>query len=133
MTETFPTKTLTISIQCPPEQVYAFVSNPERFAQWTSSFCKSVRREGDDWIVETTDGEMTVHFVAPNEFGVADHVVTLPTGETVNVPLRVIANGTGSEVLFTLFQQPGMTDEQFEKDVGMVQRDLETLKRLLEA
>jgi uncharacterized protein YndB with AHSA1/START domain len=132
MTETFPTKTLTISIQCPPEQVYAFVSNPERLPHWATGLCKAVRRVDEDWIVETTDGEMTVRFVAPNEYGVADHVVTLPTGETVNVPLRVIANGTGSEVLFTLFQQPGMSDEQFEKDAGMVRRDLETLKGLLE-
>jgi hypothetical protein len=108
------------------------MSNPERLPHWATAFCKSVCRAGDDWLVETTDGEMKVRFVAPNEFGVADHVATLPTGETVNVPLRVIANGSGSEVLFTLFQQPGMSDEQFKRDAAMVRRDLETLKGLLE-
>jgi hypothetical protein len=132
MTETFPTKTLTISIQCPPEQVYAFVSNPERLPHWATGLCKAVRRVDDEWIVETAEGDLPVRFADPNQYGVLDHVVILPSGDSVHVPMRVVPNGAGSEVLFTLFQLPGMSDERFEKDVGMVRRDLDTLKQLLE-
>jgi hypothetical protein len=32
-----------------------------------------------------------------------DHDVTLPSGETLSNPMRVVPNGTGSEVVFTLF------------------------------
>jgi hypothetical protein len=108
------------------------VSNPERLPHWATAFCKSVRRAGDDWLVETPDGEVRVRFVKPNEFGVADHVVTLPNGKNVFVPLRVVPNGSGSEVLFTLFRHPAMTDAEFARDSILVQADLETLKRLLE-
>jgi hypothetical protein len=58
--------------------------------------------------------------------------VTLPDGETVTNPLRVLSEGSGSEVVFTLRRQPGMTDEAFEADATAVRTDLEALKQLLE-
>jgi hypothetical protein len=33
---------------------------------------------------------------------------------------------------FTLFRQPGMSDQQFEEDASAVERDLLTLKSVLE-
>lgn len=46
--------------------------------------------------------------------------------------MRVLPNGSGSEVIFTLFRLPDMSNEQFAEDVGMVERDLKTLKDVLE-
>jgi hypothetical protein len=46
--------------------------------------------------------------------------------------MRVIANGEGSEVLFTLFRTAGMSDAQFAADAQWVERDLAELKRFLE-
>jgi hypothetical protein len=43
-----------------------------------------------------------------------------------------VPNGSGSEVLFTVFRQPGMSDENFAKDTAMVEQDLQTLKLVLE-
>ena len=37
-----------------------------------------------------------------------------------------------AEVLFTLFQLHGMSDEKYAEDAGLVARDLETLKKVLE-
>ena len=62
-----------------------------------------------------------------------DHVVTLPDGQTFNNPMRVVPNGAGSLVTFTLFRQEGMSDADFARDVGMVESDLQTLKRVLGA
>ena len=45
---------------------------------------------------------------------------------------RVLPNGDGSEVLITVFQQPEMTEAQYQQDLGLVKRDLERLKRVLE-
>jgi hypothetical protein len=42
-------------------------------------------------------------------------------------------NGTGSEVMFTVVQPAEMSNEDFARDVGMVERDIATLKRVLEA
>ena len=50
----------------------------------------------------------------------------------VYVPLRAVANGDGCEVTMTLFRQPGMTDAEFVRDQGLVRKDLEALKAVLE-
>lgn len=75
---------------------------------------------------------MAIRFVAHSGLGVLDHYVKLPNGMEILNPMRVLANGAGSEVLFTVFQQDGMSDEQFAQDAGMVERDLITLKSVLE-
>jgi hypothetical protein len=75
---------------------------------------------------------MNLRFVNNNDLGVLDHYVTSAPGVEVYVPMRVLPNGSGSEVLFTLFQLPGMSDEKYAEDAGLVTRDLEKLKGVLE-
>jgi hypothetical protein len=75
---------------------------------------------------------MKFRFVERNDFGILDHYVRPPHGAEIYVPLRVIANGTGSELVFTLFRLPGMTQEEFERDAATVLQDLTSLKRVLE-
>jgi hypothetical protein len=125
-------RTLSVSIACPPGRVYEFVSNPENLPRWAAGLGRSVRKSGSGWIVETRDGPMTIAFVEPNPFGVLDHRVTVKPGLEISSPMRVIPNGSGSEVLFTLFQVPGMSDEKFVEDAALVEHDLRTLKKVLE-
>ncbi len=125
-------RTLTVSIAREAEAVYQFISNPANLPQWATAFCQSIRQVGSDWIMQTSAGEMKVRFVPPNEFRVADHFVSPAPGVKIYVPLRVLPNGSGSEVVFTLFRSPEMTPEKFSEDIGLVQRDLQTLKRVLE-
>ena len=130
MARTFPSRTLAISIDRAPEDVYAFVSNPENLPRW--SFVTSVRRDGDAWVASSADGSFALRFVPDNPFGVLDHYVTLSPGTELHVPMRVIPNGHGSEVLFTLLQTGDTSDEAFERDTRTVRRDLERLKQVLE-
>jgi uncharacterized protein YndB with AHSA1/START domain len=129
---TFPSRTLSISIDCQPARVYEFVSNPENLPKWATAFCKSVTKSNNDWIMQTPRGSMKVRFAEKNAFGVLDHYVTPAPELEVYVPMRVLPNGSGSEVIFTLFRLADMSNEQFAEDVGMVERDLETLKDVLE-
>lgn len=82
--------------------------------------------------METATGWMEIQFVPANEFGVLDHVVKLPDGQSIRNSMRVVPNGDGSEVMFTLLQLPEMTDEQFANDAVMVETDLRTLKAVME-
>ena len=132
MSTTLAARTLTVSIDSPPDEVYGFVSSPENLPRWATAFCRSIRRADSGWIVEMPQGEVTVRFVPRNTMGVMDHFVTAAPGVEIYVPMRIVANGAGSEVLFTLFRLPGMTDEEFAADAGMVERDLGTLKKVLE-
>lgn len=126
-------KTISQFIAATPERVYEFASAPGNLPLWVPSFCQSVERVGDEWMVHSPVGRVVFAFVARNELGVLDHVVTLADGVQLTNPMRVIPNGQGSEVMFTLFQREGMSDRQFLEDARLVQNDLQTLRRLLEA
>jgi hypothetical protein len=124
---------LSVAIDRPPSEAYDFLSQPENFPRWASGLAGSLRKLGDDWIAETPEGRATVRFSERNAFGVLDHSVTLPRGTTVYIPLRVVANGSGCELVLTLFRQADMSDEKFAADAQWVMRDLATAKRILEA
>ena len=128
----FESRTLSVTIACPPRKVYEFVSNPENLPQWAAGLGKSVRKSGTGWVIETPQGPAQIRFAEKNDFGVLDHYVKLASGVEVYVPMRVVPNGSGSEVIFTLFKTPEMSDKQFAEDAGMVERDLKALKSILE-
>ena len=132
MAAVLKSKTLSVSIECPPRDVYRFVSNPENLPKWATAFCRSVSKSEGEWIVETPDGPMRIKFVGHNGFGVLDHYVNPAPGLEILNPMRVVPNGSGSEVVFTLFQLPNMSDERYAEDVRLVERDLRTLKNILE-
>lgn len=124
--------TLSISINRSPDDVYHFVSDIENLPRW--AFCKAVRQEASGWLMVTAEGEFPIRFVPSNEYRVLDHYVTVAPGVVVYVPMRVLANPAGgSDVVFTLFRLPTMTDADFTRDKGMVEADLAKLKRLLES
>ena len=125
-------QTLSVSIAAAPERVYAFASNPENLPRWVPSFFKSVELVDGEWVAQSPQGRVGVEFVHDNDLGVLDHMVTLPSGARLTNRMRVIPNGDGSEILFTLIQHAGMTDQQFREDAELVLSDLHTLRHLLE-
>lgn len=130
---TAPAHTLSVSIDRDPGSVYRYVSDPRNLPAWAPGFAMAVREDPGGWVVETAGGTVRIAFVADNTLGVADHRVTDDQGSSTLNPMRVIANGQGAEVLFTLFQPPDIADDQFQRDLGLVKSDLQTLKRELEA
>jgi hypothetical protein len=74
-----------------------------------------------------------VRFTGPVADGILDHDVFLPDGTVVRNPLRVLPDDDGSEVVFTVFQRPGMSDDDFAADTDTVRDDLERLAGLLES
>lgn len=126
-------QTLSVFIAAPPAQVYAFASHPENLPLWVPSFFSSVEQVSGEWVALSPMGRVVFSFVPPNILGVLDHTVTLPSGVRVTNPMRVIPNEDGSEVLFTLIQHEGMSDQEFEEDAEMALSDLHTLRRLLES
>lgn len=92
-----------------------------------------MEESGGQWFVQTPEGRAGLAFAARNDFGVLDHHVSLPSGEIVYVPMRVIADRDGSEVVFTLQRRPGMTDDELERDAGLVAADLARLRQVLES
>ena len=133
MMQTAESKTISIQIQRSLQVVYDFTAPPASFARWASGLGKPLGNEGTVWRFEGESGPVKVRFTEYNAYGVLDHYVELPDGSEIYVPMRVVANGTGTEVLFTLFRVPGMNDEKFAADAEWVMRDLNKLKELIEA
>jgi Polyketide cyclase / dehydrase and lipid transport len=129
---TFPSKNVSVSINRPADEVYEFVSNPENLPSWAAGLSGSIENVNGDWIAESPMGTIKIEFVVKNDFGVLDHDVTLPSGETVYNPIRVFPNDDGSEVVFTVYQRSGVSEEMFAEDANAVTKDLEALKTLLE-
>jgi hypothetical protein len=73
-----------------------------------------------------------VLFTPPNDFGILDHHVQIAGQADIYIPLRMIAHGAGTEVIFTLLRQPDMGDAAFDADAQAVIADLQRLKALLE-
>lgn len=130
--ETVESRTITVRIERPFDQVYEFLADPANWNQWAFGLGRNIRRSNDGWIADSDGGVAQVRFTPRNSFGVVDHTVTLPSGQRVYLPLRLIVNGEGCELLFTLYREPNMSDVQFASDAGFVQRDLDGLKKLLE-
>ena len=61
-----------------------------------------------------------------------DHYLTPKSGEVIYVLMRVTADWSGSEVVFTLCRRPSVTDQEFKADGAAVTADLARLKRVLE-
>lgn len=127
-------RTVSISIARPVADVYDYLAAPENVPLW-SGFITAMQPapEGDAWIATTSAGVSRIRFVPRNAHGIVDHTVTVAPGVNVFVPMRVVANQAGSQVLFTIFRQPTQNERQFTEDVAMVEADLAQLKRVLES
>ena len=129
---THPCRTITVSIDRDWTAVYDFASIPQNFQRWAAGLGRRFERSGDVWTAEDPNGHaIRIRFSPPNAFGVLDHTVSAEGKETHNA-VRVVPNGTGAEVMFTLLRMPDMTDNVFAADGAAVERDLKTLKSLLE-
>ncbi|GGC70140.1 SRPBCC family protein [Undibacterium terreum] len=124
---------LNISIMRTAQAVYDYASMPQNFSHWASGLGNGLKQHGDAWTANTDNGQVTIRFSTRNTYGVLDHWVSLPTGQKVYIPLRVIANGEHSELVFTLLRQPDIDDAKFAADAAWVTRDLQRLKDILES
>ncbi|WP_413289214.1 SRPBCC family protein [Bdellovibrio sp. HCB337] len=130
---TYQAKHISVSIQRPSQEVYEFTSNPENLHMWAAGLSDAkVTKSDDTWVAESPMGIVRIKFADRNRFGVMDHDVTLPNGETNHNPFRVIKNSDGSEVMFTLYRLPRMSDEDFKNDANQIMADLAKLKSILE-
>ena len=133
MTTTHPLRNLSVSINRDARDVYNFVCVPENFRLWASGLGRSLKKVNGEWVAETPEGPVKIRFSECNELGVLDHWVSPKPGVQIYIPMRVISNGSGSELIFTLFRLADMSDEQFSADAEWVMRDLTSLKNLVES
>lgn len=127
-------KIVTVSIDRDWHDVYEAFWRPEAFPTWASGLSEAgLEQDGGLWTAWGPEGPIRIRFSPHNPFGVMDHWVDVGKGRVIYVPLRIIENGNGADVMLTLFRQLDMDDAHFAEDERWVRRDLEALKVLAEA
>jgi hypothetical protein len=122
-----------VSILARPGEVIAFLVDVHNWTTW-APWIRAVRRSSDrGWTLDTDAGPLALRFVEPNALGVLDHEVTLPSGAITLNSMRVLPNGSGSELIMVVFQSPDVSADQFVRDVEAVRHDLARIKTLSEA
>ena len=120
--------TQTISIDTPPGKLLAFVADARNLPRWAIGFARAVRPDQDDWLVETSTGQVRLRIDADERTGVVDFRLRPAPGVEALAASRVIPRGPASEYVFTQFQAPGMPDELFESQYRSLLRELDNVK-----
>jgi Polyketide cyclase / dehydrase and lipid transport len=123
---------LSVHVDRPAAEVYRYAADPAHLPEWAAGLAGGIEQVDGEWVADSPMGRVLVRFTPANDLGVLDHDVVLPDGTTVTNPLRVLADGDGSEVVFTLRRQPGTDDAAFEADAAAVAADLAALAQVLQ-
>ena len=78
----------------------------------------TLTQEGQYWKAKGPEGTVKIRFTPYNPFGVMDHWIDTGSGKEIYMPMRVIANEQGAEVVMVVYRQPLMSDEKFAGDVA---------------
>ena len=120
-----------VSIDRSAAEVAGYGRQPGNLPAWAAGLAGGIEEVDGRWFASSPMGRVEVRFTS-DEPGILDHDVVLPTGEAVHNPLRVVADGDGSRVVFSLLRRPGMSDEEFAADAAAVTADLGRLREVLE-
>lgn len=129
---TWPVLHISQTVDVDLETVVALAGEPQNLPLWAAGLSGGIRNEAGQWVSDSPMGAVEVRFVGPTNWGILDHDVTLPDGTVVHNPFRVLRNDQGSEIVFSLFKRPGVTDDEFEGDARLIREDLARLKLLLD-
>ena len=122
-----------VDIQAPFERVFGFLANPINWPRYAVVNLRSVSPGEHGWFKMVTKfghGEIRVNPV--KELGIIDHDWRDPQANWT-VPARIVGNGDGVTVMFTVFQPPIMTGEQFDQAMKEMDLEMNKLREVLES
>lgn len=126
------TRTVTAVLDAPRERVFDYLSRIENLPRWATEFARELRYEDGKAVVVNGLGEFLFSIDADPATGVIDMHAGPTEDELSLFPTRVVELPDGrSAYTFTMFQTPGMPDEQFESQYASLLREFENIRREL--
>jgi len=127
-------ETFGFAIARPFQEVYEFLLEPTNFAKWAFVGDVAMRHLGGrDWTMETSVGPRIIRFARRNGLGVLDHTALRHAGDAPHpTGMWLVANGAGSELIYTNYRRPGMGDAEWASLKDWLATDLLALQSLLE-
>jgi Polyketide cyclase / dehydrase and lipid transport len=116
-------ETRSISIAAPPSAVLDFVGDARTLPRWAPAFTTSVEPDGEHWRI---DGDRLIDVRVSRERGTVDLVAAGDPRRGAFT--RVIANGEGSEYLFTLQFPNGTGEDAVARQMAVVEGELRAVR-----
>ncbi len=112
------------------ETVFDFLSDIENLPAWATEFCERLKKDGDDYKVVTSVGDLFFKIESDQKTGVVD-MFAGPTRDQMGIfPCRVITMPGGTTALsFTFFQPPDMPVEVYERQYKSLLMEMDGLKK----
>jgi hypothetical protein len=131
---TTTTTTLSVTIDAPPERVTADLADPATHPEWaTEFFAGPATALGPGEVrapVPLMGGNARMRVEADVPRGIVDlHLAPGDAPYGPPLPVRVVPNGDGADVLWTLARPPGMPDDAWAAAVASMERELDALRR----
>jgi hypothetical protein len=131
---TLETHTVTVTIDAPLATVAADLADPTTHHEWATEFFAGPVRPGEpgEFVarVPMMGGEVRHKIDADAERGILDLYFaphSAPYGPPI--PVRLVPNGDGVDVLWTLARFPGVSDQAWQQGLASMARELAALKR----
>jgi hypothetical protein len=131
---TLQTHTLTVTIDAPLVKVAADLADPATHPSWATEFYAGPVRPaaGGEFLapVPMMGGQVRHKIDADIARGLLD-LYFAPQGAAYGppIPVRLVPNGDGVDVLWTLARFPGVSDQDWQLGLAAMARELDALKR----
>jgi len=122
-------ETRSIRIAADPREVLRFVADPVNLPRWAPGFAPEVREREGRWFVAGDRGEFEIVIVTSDELGTFD--LWPAANPRRGIRTRVIANGDGSEYVFTVLLEDDVDDAARARQIDVVEQELRTVRELL--
>ncbi len=119
-------ETRSVSIAAPPAAVHGYLADAQNLPEWAPSFATAVRPRGGHWVVTQGDVEIDVAILADRDRGTVD--IVSAADHARGAFLRVLPNGLGSELLFTLLFAHHTPEHQIDAQMVTVDNELAAVR-----
>lgn len=127
-----PSHTLSVTITRHWLDLYETIWKPEYFPKWVAQLGEApLLAENGAWKARSAEGAVKVRFTEHNTYGVMDYWIDNGFGKEIYMPMRIVPNQEGAQVLLTLFRQPFTSDEKFQQELALLQQNLQRLYHLV--
>jgi RNA recognition motif-containing protein len=130
MKNTESSKTLTASLPQDAQVLFVWIADPENLAKWHTSFCRSLRKENGSLIADSPRGPVPVRFIRDDRSLVLDLLTEVTEGIELTNAIRILSNGEGSEMVWTLVKPEGISDSVFHEQLRWAGSALQNLRKV---
>jgi hypothetical protein len=123
-------ETRSLGIAATPEAVHAYLSDGRNLPEWAPGFASRIRRHDRGWVVARGEIEFAIDVPAEPLSGTVDFLA--PGEHARGLYARVLPNGEGAELTFTIMFTPDTPDDVVAAQMLTLETELAAIRRACE-